>query len=79
MQYLEEIRSGHDNPKLLENLYHTAQQESNSAELAADLLSCYQDAPITCYTLPGTIACSKWKTKRTAEASTGSWPFLWQS
>jgi len=45
VQYLEEIRSGHDNPELLENLYQTAQQESSSAEFAADLLSCYQDAP----------------------------------
>jgi uncharacterized protein YjbI with pentapeptide repeats len=45
VQYLEEIRSGHDNPELLENLYQNAQQESNSAEFAADLLSCYQDVP----------------------------------
>ena len=45
MRYLEEIRSGHDNPELLEDLYQTTQRESSSAEFAADLLSCYQDAP----------------------------------
>jgi uncharacterized protein YjbI with pentapeptide repeats len=45
MQYLEEITSGHDNAELLETLYQTAQRENNSAEFAADLLSCYQDSP----------------------------------
>jgi uncharacterized protein YjbI with pentapeptide repeats len=44
VQYLEEIRSGHNNPELLEHLYQTAQQEGNSDEFAAALLSCYQDA-----------------------------------
>jgi len=45
MQYLEDIRSGHNNPKLLENLFQTAQRESRVAEFATDLLACHQEAP----------------------------------
>ncbi len=45
MQYLEAIRSGHDNPRLLEDLFQSAKQESRLAEFAADLLACRQESP----------------------------------
>ena len=44
MQYLEDIKSGHNNPKLLENLFLTAQQENQLTEFDADLQTCYQEA-----------------------------------
>jgi uncharacterized protein YjbI with pentapeptide repeats len=45
MQYVEEIRSGHSNPGLLESLFQTAQQENQVSEFAAALSSCQQEAP----------------------------------
>jgi hypothetical protein len=45
MQYLENIISGRNNPKLLESLYQMARQENKIAEFATDLLACYQKTP----------------------------------
>ena len=45
MPYLETIRSGYNDPKLLENLYQTARQESKVTEFAANLQTCFQKTP----------------------------------
>jgi uncharacterized protein YjbI with pentapeptide repeats len=42
MQYVEDIRSGHNNPELLESLYQASRRENKFAEFAADVLTCYQ-------------------------------------
>jgi uncharacterized protein YjbI with pentapeptide repeats len=45
MQYVEEIRSGHSDPSLLESLFQAAQQENRVPDFAAALASCRQEAP----------------------------------
>jgi len=45
MPYLKLIRTGHDDPESLENLYQTALQANEADEFAASLLTCYQESP----------------------------------
>jgi hypothetical protein len=45
MKYLPDIRTGHDDPRLLESLYQTARREGEVAEFRADLLACYEESP----------------------------------
>ncbi|MBA4380065.1 MAG: hypothetical protein C0393_05185, partial [Anaerolinea sp.] len=45
MKYLSAIQSASNNPKLLEDLYQTAQRESETGEFTADLSACYAALP----------------------------------
>lgn len=45
MKYLSAIQSASNNPKLLEDLYQTAQRESETGEFKADLSACYEALP----------------------------------
>jgi hypothetical protein len=45
MPYLEQIRSGHNDPASLENLYQAALQAHEADQFTASLLTCYQESP----------------------------------
>jgi hypothetical protein len=45
MKYLSDIQSTSTNPKLMEDLYQTAQREDAAGEFKADLLACYETSP----------------------------------
>lgn len=45
MKYLQDIRAGHNDPKLLEELYQSARREDASDEFKTDLLACHAESP----------------------------------
>jgi hypothetical protein len=45
MKYLSAIQSASTNPKVLEDLYQTAQRENGASEFKADLSACYETFP----------------------------------
>jgi len=45
MRYLQDIRAGHGDPHLLEDLYQTARRENTVNEFTADLLACHEESP----------------------------------
>ena len=44
-RYLEKIRTAHNDPESLENLYQAARRENEADEFTAGLLACYNESP----------------------------------
>jgi len=45
VKYLQDMRAGHHDPQLLENLYQRAARANEIDEFRADLQACYEEAP----------------------------------
>jgi len=45
MKYLQNIRAGHSDPKLLEELYQSARRENAGDEFKTDMLACHAESP----------------------------------
>lgn len=45
MKFLQEIRTGHQDPKLLEDLYQAASRANEADDFATALRACYEEAP----------------------------------